>query len=119
VKVINRGFDTKSKQFKEAEGKAYFVQTPDTGFLKVSFFGPFYGAYIIFDLDYEQYSLVSGPDLSYLWILSRKPVMDEETKKRLIDKAKAAGFDTDQLIFVEHAQTNGAAKDAMPSLQNR
>lgn len=119
VKVINRGFDTKSKQFKEAEGKAYFVETPDTGFLKVSFFGPFYGAYIIFDLDYEQYSLVSGPDLSYLWILSRKPVMEEETKKRLIGKAKAAGFDTDKLIFVEHTQTNESAKDAMPSLQNR
>lgn len=119
VKVINRGFDTKSKQFKEAEGKAYFVETPDIGFLKVSFFGPFYGAYIIFDLDYEQYSLVSGPDLSYLWILSRKPLMEEETKKRLIDKAKAAGFDTDKLIFVEHTQTNESAKDAMPSLQNR
>lgn len=119
VKVINRGFDTKSKHWKEAEGKAYFVETPDTGFLKVSFFGPFYGSYIIFDLDYGRYSLISGPDLSYLWILSRTPVLDEETKKRLIGKAKAAGFDTDQLIFVEHAQANGAAKKAMPSLQNR
>ncbi|MDQ1324924.1 MAG: apolipoprotein and lipocalin family protein [Campylobacterota bacterium] len=106
VRVINRGFDTESKQWKEAEGKAYFVQTPDVGFLKVSFFGPFYGSYIVFDLDHEQYSLISGPNLSYLWILSRRPQMDEATKKRLIQKAKDAGFDTNRLIFVKHTDTN-------------
>lgn len=109
VKVINRGFDTKSKQWKEAEGKAYFVQDSDTGFLKVSFFGPFYGSYIIFDLDHEQYSLISGPNLSYLWILSRTPGLDEKIKQRLIQKAKDAGFDTSRLIFVEHADTNPSA----------
>lgn len=102
VKVINRGFHTQKGEWSEAQGRAYFVEAADTAFLKVSFFGPFYGSYIVFDLDYEHYSLISGPNLSYLWILSRKPTMDKATKERLITKAKEAGFETQKLIFVEH-----------------
>jgi apolipoprotein D and lipocalin family protein len=102
IKVVNRGYDMKKGEWKESTGKAYFVETPDRGYLKVSFFGPFYGAYIVFDLDREnyQYSLVSGPDKSYLWLLSRTPTMDEATKKRLVEKAQALGFDTAKLIYV-------------------
>ena len=104
IRVINRGYDALKRQWKEAEGKAYFVNGADQGYLKVSFFGPFYGAYIVFELDHEnyQYSLVSGPDKSYLWILSRTPQMNQEIQKRLIEKAAALGFDTGKLIFVEH-----------------
>ncbi|MBD3790030.1 MAG: lipocalin family protein [Campylobacterales bacterium] len=101
VKVINRGYDTEDGRWSEAEGKAYFVEHDDTGFLKVSFFGPFYGAYIVMDTDYETYTMISGPDHSYFWILSRTPVMDEKIRSRLIEKAKVAGFDTDALIFVK------------------
>jgi len=104
IRVINRGYDAKKQQWKEAEGKAYFVNSADQGYLKVSFFGPFYGSYIVFELDQEnyQYSLVSGPDKSYLWILSRTPQMNQEIQKRLVEKAAALGFDTSKLIFVEH-----------------
>ena len=75
VKVINRGYSAKDNKWKEAVGKAYFVKGPDQGFLKVSFFGPFYGSYVVFALDHEnyQYALVSGPDKSYLWLLARSP----------------------------------------------
>jgi apolipoprotein D and lipocalin family protein len=104
VSVLNRGYSEKEKTWKEAEGKAYFVQRPDQGFLKVSFFGPFYGSYIVFELDHEnyQYSLVCGPDKSYLWILARIPVLKENIKENLIAKAAASGFDTSKLIFVNH-----------------
>lgn len=103
IKVINRGYNTAKGEWKDAEGKAYFVEQPDVGYLKVSFFGPFYGSYVIFDLD-QQYthSMISGPDKSYLWILSRTPTMDEATKKRLVGKAQALGFDTSKLIHVKH-----------------
>ncbi len=102
IKVINRGYKDENKEWKESEGKAYFVGAKDEGYLKVSFFGPFYGSYIVFDLapDYG-YSLVSGPDKSYLWILSRTPHMDAATQKRLVDKAQALGYDTAKLIFVK------------------
>lgn len=110
LRVVNRGYKAAKGEWKEAEGKAYFVGKPDVGYLKVSFFGPFYGAYIVFDLDQRDYShaMISGPDTSYLWILSRTPTMDEATKKRLVDKARALGFDTAKLIYVEQ---NGAQAD--------
>lgn len=106
VRVVNRGFSASTNAWKEAEGKASFVNSPDQGFLKVSFFGPFYGAYVIFDLDHElyQYSLVCGPNRSYLWILARTPFLPEAILQRLINKAAAAGFDTGRLIFVDHDQ---------------
>lgn len=104
VRDINRGYDASKGKWKQAEGKAFFVQDPQTGFLKVSFFGPFYGAYVIFELDHEGYShaLVSGPDTSYLWILAREKHLDEALKQELMAKAAARGFDTSALIFVEH-----------------
>src|SRR5690606_937943 len=106
VKVINRGFERESNTWKEAEGKAYFIESPDTGRLKVSFFGPFYGAYNIFELDKEEYeySMVTGDDRSYLWILAREPELEQGTLDRLVAKAAELGFVTDDLIYVEHGQ---------------
>ena len=105
VRVVNRGYSASDNSWKEAEGKAYFVRSPDLGYLKVSFFGPFYGSYVIFDLDHEHYlhALVCGPDKSYLWILAREPVIGNDLKDRLVKKAASFGFDTDQLIFVDHS----------------
>ncbi|MCX7195171.1 MAG: lipocalin family protein [Proteobacteria bacterium] len=104
LKVINRGYSVKENKWNEAEGKAYFVRGSDQGFLKVSFFGPFYGSYIVFELDHEnyQYSLVSGPDKSYFWILARTPQINENIKNVLIAKAAALGFDTSKLIHVNN-----------------
>jgi len=104
VKVTNRGYSAKNNKWKEAVGKAYFVKGPGQGFLKVSFFGPLYGSYVVFALDHDnyQYALVSGPDKSYLWLLARSPKMNEDLKNELIAKARAAGFDTDKLIYVKH-----------------
>lgn len=104
LKVINRGFDPKKNKWKEAEGKAYFVKTPDVGLLKVSFFGPFYGGYNIIDLDQKGYSwsVVCGPDKSYLWILARTPQLDKSIIDDLIMKIKSYGFKTDELIYINH-----------------
>jgi len=100
LKVVNHGFDTKKQKWNEAFGKAYFVETPDVGRLKVSFYGPFYGAYTIVELDKTSYSyaLVTGGD-DYLWILSRTPQMSYIVKQQLIAKAKALGFETSKLIY--------------------
>jgi len=104
VRVLNRGYSAKKTSWQKAEGKAYFVKGSDLGYLKVSFFGPFYGSYIVFELDHEnyQYSLVCGPDKSYLWILARNPKIKEDIKDFLIKKAAVLGFDTSKLIFVDH-----------------
>lgn len=102
IKVVNRGFNPKKNKWKEATGKAYFVDNPKVGRLKVSFWGPFYGGYNIIELDTinYSYSVVCGPTKSYLWILSRNPKMDEHIISELIRKARSLGFETDRLIYV-------------------
>ncbi len=104
VRVFNRGYSLKENTWKEAKGMAYFVKGSDQGYLKVSFFGPFYGSYIVFELDREnyQYALVCGPNKSYLWILARTPEMRNDIKDMLIAKATKLGFDTSKLVFVDH-----------------
>jgi apolipoprotein D and lipocalin family protein len=104
LRVVNRGYSQKENKWQEIEGKGYFVDRKDQGFLKVSFFGPFYGSYVVVDLDRENYSytLVCGPDKSYLWLLARSPKIDDNLKKRLVDKAASLGFDTGKLIYVRH-----------------
>jgi apolipoprotein D and lipocalin family protein len=103
LKVLNRGYSASENKWQEAEGKAYFVGDPNQAYLKVSFFEPIYGSYIVFELDHDnyQYALVSGPDKSYLWLLAREPKIKDEIKKTLIAKAASLGFDTSQLIFVD------------------
>ncbi len=105
IRVVNRGYDASAGKWDEAIGKAYFTGDSDVGQLKVSFFGPFYGGYNIIELDKVdyQFSLVAGPDRSYLWILSRTPQMDAATLEKLIRKAKQLGFATDELILVEQS----------------
>jgi apolipoprotein D and lipocalin family protein len=103
LSVINRGFLTAEKRWEEAQGKAYFVNGSDEGYLKVSFFGPFYGSYVVFELDEKdyQYAFVSGPDTSYLWFLSRTPKVDPGLIERFVARASSLGFDTSKLIFPE------------------
>ena len=103
IKVMNRGFSASENKWKEAEGKAYFVGEKTIGHLKVAFFGPFYGSYIIADLDKTNYnySLVSGPDHSYLWILARTPTLPDTTLNHLLQKASEFGFATNKLIYVK------------------
>jgi apolipoprotein D and lipocalin family protein len=105
VKVVNRGFKSTANKWKDAEGKAYIDGNPSVGKLKVSFFGPFYGAYNVIALDQDyQWALVVGPNTKYLWILSRTPVLDQAVIEQLLSQAKSLGFKTDELIFVEQDQ---------------
>ncbi len=104
VSVLNRGYSPEAGEWETAEGKAYFVDDENVGYLKVSFFGPFYGSYVVFELDQEdyQYAFVSGPDTSYLWLLSRTPKPQPEIIDKFVRMAKERGFDVSQLIFVNH-----------------
>ncbi|MGD2136950.1 MAG: lipocalin family protein [Gammaproteobacteria bacterium] len=103
VRVVNKGFLSAEDRWKEAEGTAWFVRGPDEGYLKVSFFGPFYGAYVVFELDQEnyQYAFVSGNTKSHLWLLARTPTASKALVERFVETSGELGFDTDDLIFVQ------------------
>jgi len=102
IDVVNKGWNAQNGEWSQVEGKGYFIDKTNEGRLKVSFFGPFYGAYNIIELDKKNYlyAMVTGPDKSYLWILSKTKKLPEQTLTTLIDRAKALGFATDSLIFV-------------------
>ena len=104
IRVINRGYSPEKRVWKEAEGRAYFVEGQQEGYLKVSFFGPFYSSYVIFGLDYQDYgyAYVSGPDNSFLWLLARKPDVEELVVEQFIREAERSGFPTGKLIYVNH-----------------
>jgi len=104
IKVINSGRNIDSGQTQQAEGRAYFVEEPSIGHLKVSFFGPFFGSYVIFELDQEdyQYAFVAGNTTDYLWLLSRSPKVSEELLEKFNSRAVELGFDLQELIMVSH-----------------
>jgi apolipoprotein D and lipocalin family protein len=104
IRVINSGYSIRNNETESVEGKAYFENNPDEGYLKVSFFGPFYGSYVIFELDKEeyQYAFITSYSKSYLWLLSRTPAVSKELVDHFINRARELGFSTDDLIFVEH-----------------
>jgi apolipoprotein D and lipocalin family protein len=103
IRVINSGRDSKSQVAQQAEGRAYFLEKPNLGHLKVSFFGPFFGSYVIFELDENyQYAFIAGNNRDYLWLLARTPEVSEELIDQFISRASLLGFDTSQLIFVTH-----------------
>jgi len=105
VIVINSGYSEEKQERKQAEGKARFVGDASTGHLKVSFFGPFYGSYVVFELDDDyEYAFVSGYNKKYLWLLSRTPDLDPSIIDTFRSQAKDLGFPIDELIIVDHSQ---------------
>lgn len=105
VKVLNKGYSQRLDSWDTAEGKAYFVGQPDKGHLKVSFFGPFYGSYVVFyidNVDY-QYAYVGSYNKEYLWLLSRSKTVDESRKKHFIDMVDSNGYNTENIIWVDQS----------------
>lgn len=109
VKVVNSGHKgSPSGPLSSTEGKAKLGAPDDPskpGYLKVSFFGPFYSPYYILDIDPDyRYVLVGGKKHKYLWILSRTPTLPQDVTQRLIDKAKQMGFETSKLLFTQQRE---------------
>lgn len=100
IKVVNRGYSSATQEWKEAVGKAWFVRSEREGYLKVSFFGPFYGSYVVFYIDPDyQYAYVTGYDKSYLWLLARTRKVGPEVIGTFVERSRQLGFATDSLIF--------------------
>jgi apolipoprotein D and lipocalin family protein len=103
IKVVNRGFNYVTGKWNEATGKAKPAGGPDEARLKVSFFGPFYGGYNVIALDDQyKYALIAGDNLKYLWILSRETSIPDDIRQKYLDVANKIGFNTSELIWVEH-----------------
>jgi apolipoprotein D and lipocalin family protein len=117
VRVDNRCFDKDDKP-SQAIGEAVPVDDARSR-LKVSFL-PEYVRWIPFtkgdywvlkiDRDYRV-ALVGTPDRKYLWLLSREPEIDPETRAQYLAEATRQGFDLSELITPSH--TGRVVTDAM------
>ncbi|WP_439102771.1 lipocalin family protein [Congregibacter sp.] len=115
VRVFNRGYDIEDQEWSDIEGKASFVGPQDEAHLKVSFFGPFYASYVVFELERESYdyAFVSGFNRDYLWLLARTPTVSDALQSQFVERASALGFDTQELIWVEHSPVEADEGPAM------
>ena len=101
IAVLNRGFDQEEGRWREAEGVARFVDSATVAHLKVSFFGPFYGSYIVFGLgENYDYAFVSGFNRDYLWLLSRSPEISDTLRNEFLETITDLGFAPDDLVWL-------------------
>lgn len=102
IKVTNKGYkNSLDGRLKESIGKAYVPNKKEPGKFKVSFFLLFYADYFVLELDPDyQWALVGSSSSKYLWILSRKPRMNEATFNTITAMAKMRGYDVSKLIRV-------------------
>ncbi|MGF1769678.1 lipocalin family protein [Enterovibrio makurazakiensis] len=100
IRVLNRGYKAEDKEWSEAEGRAYFVGNRDTAHLEVSFFGPFFSSYVVFELGEEyDYAFVSGYNTDYLWLLARTPTVSDQVMADFLALAEEKGFNFNEIIF--------------------
>lgn len=112
IEVINSCLDGDGN-IDVAQGVARIVDSGSNAKLEVSFvslFGwhLFWGDYWILDLspDYS-YVIVGTPDRRYGWILSRSPVLSADTRERIDERLRAAGYDP--AAFVDTPQRSADA----------
>jgi apolipoprotein D and lipocalin family protein len=104
VTVFNQGHKIDDPaETQSIEGVAWVPNNKEPGRLKVRFFWPFSAGYYVMALgnDYE-YALVGSPSRRFLWILARDPQMAPDLYNKLTETARAKGFDTSEMIRVEH-----------------
>ncbi|MFM2428242.1 MAG: hypothetical protein RL012_126 [Bacteroidota bacterium] len=98
--VENTGWHSQTGQQKTVVGKAKFVSAKQIGHLKVSFWGPFYGSYVIFHLEADySVAMVCGSNRNYCWILARNPVLSTGDIARYREIARENGFAVEDLIY--------------------
>ena len=100
IRVMNKC--QKPGKFAKIEGKAYVVKGSGNAKLKVQFFWPFKGDYWIIGLDTDyNWAVVGNKNRKYLWILARRPVMQEPLYNNILNRISAKRFDVSKLKKTE------------------
>jgi apolipoprotein D and lipocalin family protein len=100
--IIVKNRCIKNNKLKVTEGKAFVTDKGTNSKLAVQFFWPCKSKYWIIDLakDYS-YAVVGHPNRRFLWILSRRPTLDDQTYNQLVVRAANKGFDVRHLAKTE------------------
>jgi apolipoprotein D and lipocalin family protein len=104
IQVTNRCLKKDGKT-DQAVGKAKIEDKQTNSKLEVrfapgylSFLPIVWGDYWVIDLDSNyQYAVVGNPDRKYLWVLSRKPEMDDATYQQILRRVEKMGYTPNKL----------------------
>ena len=105
IRVENAGWSSRKQQERKVVGKAKFVAGKQIGHLKVSFWGPFYGSYVILYLEADySVAIVCGARRDLCWILAREPELSEKDLAKYLSIAKNHGFAVEDFIYTARSK---------------
>ena len=98
IRVVNKSIGKNGKPV-QVSGKAAVVPGSQNTKLKVSFGGPFSGAYWVIGLDEKNYSwaVVGHPSRQFLWILAREKKLPASTYQKILKLVAERGYDTSRI----------------------
>ena len=90
--------DNPNGEKKEYHPKGFIIDKNSNAEWKMQFLWPFKMTSLIIDLaDDYSYTVIGVPNLKYVWIMSRKPELSDETYKSILDKLQNFGFDLSKI----------------------
>ena len=99
--MVQRGLDPERKQWTKRESLAQPAGAAHQGALKISPHGTSASDYHVVALDTEyRWALVVGTSTDRVWVLSRTPSLRAEDRASVLQQARAAGVNTEQLLWV-------------------
>lgn len=101
IGVTNRciRFKNGGSKIVAAKAKAFPEKGYNNAWLKVQFFWPFRGDYLIIGLeDNYDWAIVGHPKRKYLWILSRESYMPVQTYNEILEIIRKKGYDPNRLV---------------------
>lgn len=103
ISVLNSGFYRDlNGPYRQAKAVARQPDPARPAALKVSFFWPFAGDYLVFGLDDRDYqwALVGDNSRNFLWFLARSPEVSPDLLQHMKSLAAAQGYDLERLYLV-------------------
>ena len=103
IRVVNSGFQNGlDGPYREATAVAWVPDPRRPAALRVRFFWPFSGNYLVFGLDEKDYSwaLVGDDSRKYLWFLARTPKVSADLLEKMKQIARDQGYDLSGLYAV-------------------
>ncbi|QQL49138.1 lipocalin family protein [Mucilaginibacter ginkgonis] len=93
----------KDGDLKTYRSKLFPVANVANGQFKAQFLWPFKVDYWVIEVaDDYSYVVVGHPDKKFLFIMSRKPEMDEKLHEEIVARCKAKGYDVAKLTSQHH-----------------
>lgn len=98
MEVLNRCM-TRNGKVELLKGETKVLNADTNSKMKVSFPKFSSNSYWIVDLEPNyQYAVVGSPNREYLWILSRKPQMDDATYQQILRRLERMGYQPNKVV---------------------